>query len=85
MVKLKLQHPIEFDGNTITELELARPKMKHLKNMGQNFSLADIMLIASKVSGQPNKVIEELDGADGMRLAEIIGSFLESTPKTGDS
>ena len=79
----KLLVPIEFGERTIKELTLERPKGKHLRNLPQNPSMGHLLDLASKISGEAPPVIDELDGADAMAIVEIIGDFLESSPKTG--
>lgn len=76
MVKITLEYPVEFDGKTITEIELSRPKGKHLKTIKQDAGLAEMMLVASKLTGLPNKVFEEMDGADLIKVTGQIGDFL---------
>lgn len=80
----KLNTPIKFGENTITELQLRRPKGKDLRRLGQDIRIGDLLDIASKLAGQAPAVIDELDGEDTMRLAEVIGDFLGRSPATGN-
>lgn len=84
-VTYTLKYPIEFGSETITELKFSRPKGKHLKQIGQNITLGDIMIIASKISGVSPRVLDELDAADYQSVAGIISDFLDNGPENGES
>jgi len=80
----KLNMPVQFGERTITELQLRRPKGKDLRKLkGGETSIGDILDIASKLAGEPPAVIDELDGEDSLRLAEVIGDFLGNSRRTG--
>ena len=83
MVKYKLATPVEFDGETVTEIELPRPKGRHLKELGEDQSIGAIILVARKVTGRPLKFFDELDGYDYFKIGEIYNNFLEIGPRTG--
>jgi len=82
-VTVKLQYPVEFDNKIYEEITLQRPKGKHLKKMNKDAGLEDLLVLACKVTGIPNKVFEEMDGADCITIAEQLGDFLESGQKIG--
>lgn len=82
MLKYKLAVPVEFDGKTYDEIPLARPKGKHLKKIPANPNFEDIMQVACKVSGVPNKIFEEMDGFDYVKIGEQMNDFLANGPKT---
>ncbi len=75
---VKLAYPFEWDGKEITEITLQRPRGKHLKKMPSSPGINDLLLLASKVSGHPPVVFDELDGVDVTAICEAIGDFLSS-------
>ena len=81
---LKLLYPIDWDSEDglVTELEFKRPKGKHLKGLTSELGLAEIFKIASKITGFTPAFFDEMDGADCLRVSELIGTFLEAGPKT---
>jgi hypothetical protein len=84
MVKIKLIYPVEYDGTKYSELEVRRPKMKHLKKMPADPTVDDLMALSVKLTDLPVKVIEELDAKDGMALLGVIGGFLSGGQETGE-
>lgn len=88
---VELEYPFEFDGRQIEKLIVNRPKMKQMKKMGKDATTEDMGLLAVKVCqfvdsdswGIPNKVVEELDGADFIAITEQLGDFLESGQRIG--
>ncbi len=85
MVKLKLRYPVEFNGETISEIELKRPKGKHLKVLPANPTTKDLLVLAAKLSGYPTQVFDEMDAVDVIAVSEAIANFLERGQETGDS
>jgi hypothetical protein len=81
-VEFKLNYPVEFDGKVYEVLTLRRPKAKHIKKLGKNADLEEILLVAGRVAGVPLKVMDELDASDAMRIAEVVGGFLEVGQRT---
>jgi len=75
---VKLAYPIEWDGKIIEEITLQRPRGKHLKKMPSDPGIKDLMALASRVSGQPAIIFDELDGIDVTAICEAIGDFLTS-------
>lgn len=86
----RLLEPVEFGGIEVTSLALAtRVRGKHLKMAGM--SLTDtptweeyIKLIAA-LSGQPDRLIEELCFSDLQMLVVMVGGFLAPSRPTGGS
>lgn len=73
---IKLDFPIDWDGQTIEEIVLQRPKGKHLKKMPGEPGIKDLLALASRVSGHPSMIFDELDGSDVTKVCEAIGDFL---------
>ncbi len=88
-ITVTLDYPFEWavDGETkmVESIELARPKGKHLKRLGRNVNLSEMLIIASKVSGFTPAFFEEMDGADCMKVTDIINDFLDSGEETGQT
>jgi hypothetical protein len=83
MVKYKLATPVEFDGEIYEEIELTRPKGKHIRDLGDNQSIGSMIMVACKATGIPRKVFDEMDGYDYVKVGEYYNNFLEIGPKTG--
>lgn len=82
----KLKKPIEWGEETITQLEFKVPTIGDIKFMKlTDPTLDDILKLGSKLSGQPQKMIEALSIADGMAVAELLGNFLGASQKTGEA
>jgi hypothetical protein len=73
---LKLNFPVEFDQQTYHELTIQRPKGKHLKKMPADPGIKDMLALASRCSGIPPMIFDELDGSDVTNVCEAIGDFL---------
>lgn len=83
-VIIKLDYPFKWgDEDEVTEVELKRPKGKHLKNLGGKATMSDLFGIASKVSGYDLRFFDELDGVDCMKVTDAIGDFLDGGDGTG--
>lgn len=76
-VTVTLKHPFEFDDERITKLEFRRGKLGDLKGMKLDAvpPIDHLILLASRMCGQPVKVIEKLDGDDSSQVLEIALSF----------
>ncbi len=84
IVRVELAYPIDWDNDEeITFIELKRPKGKHIKGLGKDPGIKDILDIASKVSGYSPRFFDELDAVDCLKVSEVIGDFLEDGQKTG--
>jgi len=81
---IKLEYPISWGEETISEIEIKRPKGKHMRKLGGNVTMDEMLEIAQKCSAQPKSVFDEMDGQDVLKVAEVIGDFLGSGQKTGE-
>lgn len=82
----KLKKPVAWGEDTIHELEFKTPTIGDIKFMKlTDPTLDDILKLGSKLSGQPQKMIEALSIEDGMEVAEILGNFLGASRKTGQA
>ena len=80
----KLLIPVEYGDETIYEVVVKRPKGKHIKNLGRNVSMKDLILIAGKVTGHAPSFFDEVDAADVTAITEIVGDFLSNGQETGE-
>lgn len=83
--KLKLSEPIQWGSELISELEVKRPKAKHVRGLPQDPKAGDLLDLAAALCGQTPRVIDELCIEDMNRLLEVVGSFLSSSRETGSS
>lgn len=81
MKTLKLQYPITFGDETITELKLRRPTGKDLREVfdAQAGEWARVIALGATLSGRAPSELEGLDGADAMALREEIDGFLSGS------
>lgn len=85
-VTVKLKEPVSRKGadENIEELRLKKPKARHIKHLNfDNITFEDLLMVGSKVSGEPMSVIDELCIEDTMEVVGVIGDFLPSMEKTG--
>ncbi len=83
-MKIKLKHPITHGAETITELELRRPKAKDMRDLPlQGMGMDHMLDLAGRCAGQPPSVINELDIEDVMQVAEVVGNFMTNGLPTG--
>jgi hypothetical protein len=77
---VSLSVPVTFEGREITEIRIAKPKVKDLKRMnaaldGITDRLDQGIVMASALTGYPVEMIEELDTDDFTALSEVIADF----------
>lgn len=82
-MKIKLTDPIQVGSETIHELELNKPKAKHMRGMPLQMGMDDMLTLISRCSAQPPSTIDELSFADMTAVMEAIGNFLPNGRKTG--
>ena len=73
---VKLDYPVEWGEDIITEICIKRPRGKHIKNLGDGVKLNDLLKIASKCSGTSMGVFEEMASPDVMKVADAVGDLL---------
>lgn len=84
MQTFKLKYPIEFGQEVITELEITRPKAKHIKGIANIDSTDGMLVVISRITGKPPKVIDDLDFEDLQGISEIIQNFTGAGLQTGE-
>lgn len=76
-VVVKLRKPIEFGRETIESLEFRRGKLGDLRGVAIDKvpPIDHLLLIASRLSGKPIKVIESLEDEDAEEVLAIALDF----------
>lgn len=85
-VTIDLRVPVMHGSEQIERMTLKRLKGKHMRALGggmEKAGMAEILSLAGRVSGLPPVVVDELDAVDCVVVAEVIGGFFESGPRTG--
>jgi len=76
---VKLKHPFEFQGQTITALSFRRPKARDLllaEKQVQSRSEVEISIyLAAHLAEVDEKLIHELDAVDYFEIARVIEGF----------
>lgn len=83
---IELKHPVEFDDEKITKLTFRRGRMGDLKGLKPDEvpSFDQILMLGSRMCGQPVKLLERLSAEDGAEVNEIaLGFFAKSLPGGG--
>lgn len=83
MKKIKLQYPVEADGQKIDELNMRRPKVRDMLNAetGGTDGEKEMRLFANLCDVAPD-TIEQLDMADYLAVQEVYTGFLSSAQPT---
>lgn len=75
-ITVKLDEPIRFGAETISEITLKPPKAKHIKHINpKTATLGDLLQIASKVSGVSMAVLDEMSMSDTTKVGEAVGEY----------
>lgn len=80
----KLDHPIPFEGRTLSEITMRRAKVSDTlsaRKGGRDNADQEIHLIAS-LAGLPPAAIEDLDMQDYAKLQAVISLFFGSSETT---
>jgi len=80
----KLEYPVEYDNKQVTEIEIRRPKGKHVKEISGD-KMSDLMGIAHHITDYTDGFFDELDAVDYLGVSDVIGGFLQSGQKTGEN
>jgi hypothetical protein len=74
--RYELQYPIKFGDKQLSELEIERPKAKHIKDFGSgNFLASDQIKLIHLLTGLTPNQVGELDIVDFTEVGKIIASF----------
>lgn len=88
-VTVKLKYPFEWSGENgkevIDSVTLFRPRGKHIKNIGKDVNMSELLKIASKISGFTPAFFDEMDAVDCIKITEVIGDFLDVGQGIGET
>ena len=88
---IELTYPFEWDNQDekITEIEIPRPKAKHIRGMNfkkiESGDADEVLKLIQKLTGHPPKLIDRLDIIDIQKIGDVISSFLDSGPAIGQT
>jgi hypothetical protein len=75
--EIKLEYPVEFQGEVITALTLRRIKGKDLKKLdSRGEDMESSFLLFADLSEMAPDFFDEMDGADIEKVGEVVESFL---------
>ena len=82
---VRLTQPIAWDGKTVTEIQVRRPKVKDLRAMERDNSVTATQIdqgvaMAALLTGLPVEIIDEMDAVDFATVSEMIAGFLPQGP-----
>lgn len=81
---VKLKFPITANGETIEALELARPRVKHLKVLDEiKGDVERSVRLISALASIPPSAVEEMDGEDFAAVSEAVAGFFGGVLPTG--
>jgi hypothetical protein len=76
-IVVKLQEPISWGaGKTIEEVRIGTIRGKHVKGLTFPPTPAQLIVIASKVSGVEQAVFDEMNSKDLFKVLEAVGERL---------
>lgn len=84
---IKLKHPFEWGDETISEIELPRPKAGHMRGLNVKRlqeETDEMFKLVQKLLNQPPKFLDRMDFVDVQTIMEAVGDFLPSGPATGN-
>ncbi len=77
---ITLKYPIKVEGKKVTELELGRPKVKHLKATdGVKGDIEKVAALISEMACIPPSSVDQIDAEDFSVIAGEFGSFFSPT------
>ncbi|MCB1498582.1 MAG: phage tail assembly protein [Bauldia sp.] len=87
---VRLSQPIAWDGKSVTDVQVRRPKVKDLRAMERDTTNAASQIdqgvaMAALLTELPIEVINEMDAVDFATVSEVIAGFLPvgPVPETG--
>ena len=91
-MKYTLVYPLtDNDGEVYTELTLKRPTVKDMKVLDSaKGEIEKIAILIQRVakssqgSDMPSYLVDKMDVEDFAKLGEVVSSFFEKSPQTGE-
>ena len=83
-IVIKLEHPVQYGSELISEVRFGMPKGKHLRllKMDGGSPSADSLEFLAGLAGQPPSVFDEMALTDIQRCTEILGKLFQPSPPT---
>lgn len=76
LIAIDLKHPILVNGVETRQIQLKRPKVKHLKAIdGIEGDVQKTSLLLGQLSGLDAATVDSIDAVDFAVIAEIISGF----------
>jgi hypothetical protein len=74
---IALGSPVEFGSQRVTQLEIRRGRFGDLKGLklSDEVPIDHLLQLASRLTGQPQKVIEQLDADDAGEVMSLALDF----------
>lgn len=83
-VVIALRHPITFGSRRITEITVRPVKAKYMRSIkGSDDHFQSTLAMASKLTGEPSQVIDELEGQDLRDVLAAVNAFFFAIQGTG--
>jgi len=79
----ELKEPIKFGSEEISRLVFKPLKAKHLRNLKGKEGFDETLVIASRLTGVSEDILDEMGIEDVRGVAQVIQSFLKSGHETG--
>jgi len=84
-ITLTLRKPVKFGDRTVTQLTIRPVKAKYMRVLGgPNSALEQTLQMASKLTGEPSQVIDEIEGDDLRELMGHVNGFLFAIQGAGE-
>lgn len=84
--KIKLNTPINFGDQTITEINIRRPIAKDFRSLtSMDKPFAAMLDFAASLADLPPAAIDKLDVDDVPAVVEVVSGFLSKFPQTGQT
>lgn len=82
---LRLKRPIDFGTEHIEELSFRRGRLGDLEGLqvSEMLPVADLIVVASRLAGQPQAVIKLLDEEDSGEVIQYAAGFIARSLLTG--
>lgn len=82
---IRLSQPIAWEGKTVTDVQVRRPKVKDLRAMERDGTspasqIDQGVAMAALLTELPVAVIDEMDAVDFAAVSEVIAGFLPQGP-----
>lgn len=84
-VTVKLKAPIQFGSQVIEELVFRVPTGKDFRRLPiiNSLELDTVFVLAGRLSGQPDAVIDKLTGDDLEEVIALVSGFMPGSRLTG--